>query len=407
MKFPFSKEQRSWGFVAFSVVAAGAVFIAILLHLSEVFSAVKTVLSLFIPFYIGFAIAYLLNPILKFWEEKVFKKIKKPQVKRVLAMGVTYSLFLVILGGAIAYLLPRLITSLTNLVNEIPDYYSAFVASATAFIEEHPSINETYHRYSEQIHQAVERIVQSFSGYLSGLLPKVANTTLKVGGGLINTFVGIVISIYLLHGKEKLIAQSKKVLNFIFKKEESYQRVLNVGRVTHEKTLNYITGRLLDSLIVAVITYLFFTFCRIPYALLSALSVGIFNTIPYFGSFLGAIPPAIIVLITRPGLFIPYLIFILLLEQLDGNVIGPKIQGKQLGLSALWIIFAIFLFGGLFGFFGMVLGVPIFAVIYYFVHAAINNGLENQGKSADTLDYAPPEAQEIIKEEIAKEKSEN
>ena len=227
--------------------------------------------------------------------------------------------------------------------------------------------------------------------------------TVKVGSGLIHTFVGIVISIYFLHGKERLIAQCKKGLNFIFKKEATYERVLNVGRVTHEKTLNYLTARLLDSLIVAVIAYIAMSIMRMPYALLSALIIGLCNTIPYFGSWIGAVPPGIIVLIFKPSMFIPYLIFILVLEQVDGNIIGPRIQGKQLGLSALWIIFAIFLFGGLFGFFGMFLGVPIFAVIYYFVNAAVNNGLNKQGKSANTLDYAPPEAREIIQEEIKKE----
>ncbi len=399
MKLNVSKEQRSWGLVAFFVLAGAAVFIAVLLNLNRVTGVIRTVLSLFVPFYIGFAIAYLLNPIMKFWEDKVLRKVKKPQTKRTLAMVITYTLFLVVVGGALAYLLPRLVTSLTKLANEIPGYYNAFMKNTTEFIEAHPDINEVYQRYSTQIQDAIGKLVNYLTGYLSALLPKVANATLQVGSTLINIFVGIVISIYLLIDKEKLIAQCKKVLSFIFKKERRYQKVLTVGKVTHEKTLNYITGRLLDSLIVAVITYLFMAIFRVPYALLSALSVGIFNTIPYFGSWLGAIPPTLIVLITKPSVLIPYLIFIILLEQLDGNVIGPKIQGKQLGLSALWIIFAIFLFGGIFGFLGMVLGVPFFAVIYYFVNAAINDGLENQGKSTDTADYANPEDREIIEKE--------
>lgn len=399
MKLNVSKEQRSWGLVAFFVLAGAAVFIAVLLNLNRVTGVIRTVLSLFVPFYIGFAIAYLLNPIMKFWEDKVLRKVKKPQTKRTLAMVITYTLFLVVVGGALAYLLPRLFTSLTKLANEIPGYYNAFMKNTTEFIEAHPDINEVYQRYSTQIQDAIGKLVNYLTGYLSALLPKVANATLQVGSTLINIFVGIVISIYLLIDKEKLIAQCKKVLSFIFKKERRYQKVLTVGKVTHEKTLNYITGRLLDSLIVAVITYLFMAIFRVPYALLSALSVGIFNTIPYFGSWLGAIPPTLIVLITKPSVLIPYLIFIILLEQLDGNVIGPKIQGKQLGLSALWIIFAIFLFGGIFGFLGMVLGVPLFAVIYYFVNAAINDGLENQGKSTDTADYAAPEDREIIEKE--------
>lgn len=402
MKIKASKEQKNWGIVAFLVLAAVAVFVALLMNLTQVFDAVKSVLSLFTPFYIGFAIAYLLNPIMKFWESKALSKVNKPKLRRTLSMLITYVLFLLVLSGILAYLLPRLISSFTRLINEIPGYYALFMKNANAFIENHPDINEFYTRHSVQIDSMIDRAVDFLSDYLSGLLPKLADFTLKLGSALLEIFVGIIISIYFLSGKEKITAQCKKALNFVFKKEDRYQKVLDVGRITHEKTLHYITARLIDSLIVAVITYLFMTVFSVPYGLISALCVGIFNTIPYFGSWLGAIPPAIIVLIVKPSMFLPYLIFIVLLEQLDGNIIGPKIQGKQLGLSALWVIFAIFLFGGIFGIFGMVVGVPVFAVIYYFVNAAINNGLHRQGKPVDTIDYAAPEDREIIRKEQEK-----
>ena len=402
MKIKASKEQKNWGIVAFLVLAAVAVFVALLMNLTQVFDAVKSVLSLFTSFYIGFAIAYLLNPIMKFWESKALSKVNKPKLRRTLSMLITYVLFLLVLSGILAYLLPRLISSFTRLINEIPGYYALFMKNANAFIENHPDINEFYTRHSVQIDSMIDRAVDFLSDYLSGLLPKLADFTLKLGSALLEIFVGIIISIYFLSGKEKITAQCKKALNFVFKKEDRYQKVLDVGRITHEKTLHYITARLIDSLIVAVITYLFMTVFSVPYGLISALCVGIFNTIPYFGSWLGAIPPAIIVLIVKPSMFLPYLIFIVLLEQLDGNIIGPKIQGKQLGLSALWVIFAIFLFGGIFGIFGMVVGVPVFAVIYYFVNAAINNGLHRQGKPVDTIDYAAPEDREIIRKEQEK-----
>ena len=402
MKIKASKEQKNWGIVAFLVLAAVAVFVALLMNLTQVFDAVKSVLSLFTPFYIGFAIAYLLNPIMKFWESKALSKVNKPKLRRTLSMLITYVLFLLVLSGILAYLLPRLISSFTRLINEIPGYYALFMKNANAFIENHPDINEFYTRHSVQIDSMIDRAVDFLSDYLSGLLPKLADFTLKLGSALLEIFVGIIISIYFLSGKERITAQCKKALNFVFKKEDRYQKVLDVGRITHEKTLHYITARLIDSLIVAVITYLFMTVFSVPYGLISALCVGIFNTIPYFGSWLGAIPPAIIVLIVKPSMFLPYLIFIVLLEQLDGNIIGPKIQGKQLGLSALWVIFAIFLFGGIFGIFGMVVGVPVFAVIYYFVNAAINNGLHRQGKPVDTIDYAAPEDREIIRQEQEK-----
>ncbi len=399
MKFNVSKEQRSWGLTAFFTGAAIAVFIAALLRIQQLAAGLRTVLALFAPFYIGFAIAYLLNPVLRFWEEKVLHKLQNPQSRRTLATVITYTLFLLLAGGTLAYLLPRLLAGIHTLATEIPHYYDTFTESTADFIKAHPSINEIYTRYSDKIQAVISQGVRAFTAYLGGLLPKLADATLQAGNALINFIIGIVISVYLLQSKEKLIAQVKKVLCFLFKKEARYEKLITVGRVTHEKTLHFITARLLDSLIVAVITYLFMAIFRVPYPLISALTVGIFNTIPYFGSWLGAIPPAAIVLITKPKMLIPYLIFTLLLEQLDGNVIGPKIQGKQLGLSALWVIFAIFLFGGLFGVVGMVLGVPAFAVIYYFVNAAVNNGLHRQGKSTDTADYAVPEDREIIEQE--------
>ncbi len=399
MKLKPTNEQYRWGIIAFFVVAAGAVFVAALMNIGTIFHTIKTILGLLTPFYIGFAIAYLLNPILNFLEEKVLKKVKKPSTKRTLALLISYTGFLIILIGALSYLLPRLVSSLTSLANEIPGYYKALLNDITVYVNDHPSIQELYNRYDTQINGFLEQALGLITGYLGALMPKIADMTMKVGSGLINAFVGIVISVYFLHGKEKLIAQSKKVLNFIFKNKASYRRVLKVGQVTHEKTLNYLTARLLDSLIVAVLSYVVMTVMKLPYPLLCALIIGLCNTIPYFGSWIGAVPPAIIVLIFKPAMLIPYLIFIVVLEQVDGNIIGPRIQGERLGLSALWIIFAIFLFGGLFGMFGMFLGVPLFAVIYYFVNAAINNGLTKQGKSSNTLDYAPPEARQIIKEE--------
>ena len=170
------------------------------------------------------------------------------------------------------------------------------------------------------------------------------------------------------------------MLNFIFKKPQDYRRVLTVGRVTHEKTLNYLTARLLDSLIVAIISYIAFSLMRIPYALLCALVIGLCNTIPYFGSWIGAIPPAIITLIFKPAMFIPYLIFIVVLEQIDGNIIGPAILGDRTGLSSFWVLFAIILFGELWGIAGMVICVPLFAVIYDTVKKLVRRGLYKKGQ---------------------------
>ncbi|MBQ3084105.1 MAG: AI-2E family transporter [Clostridia bacterium] len=398
MREKFTKEQRRWGLLAFLVIAASAIFIALLLHIAQIWAGAKFILGLLAPFYIGFAIAYLLNPIMRFWEERALKGIKKPQRRRNLALLITFVLFLLVVVGALIYLLPRVINSMTRLVNEIPAYYDSLSKNVTGFIDDRPQIEQLYNRYSDEIRLGMEQVFHSFSGYLSNILPKLANFTLALGGYLINTLVGLIISVYMLHEKERLIAQAKKVIRSLCRREERYEQILRIGQITHEKTQSYMIGRLLDSLIVSVLSYLVFLIMGVPYALLCAIIIGLCNTIPYFGSWIGAIPPALIILFAKPILLIPYLIFILVFEQIDGNIIGPKIQSKQVGLSALWIIFALFLFGGLFGFLGMLLGVPIFAVIYYFITAAVNNSLRRQGKSHKTADYATPADREIIED---------
>lgn len=400
MKYKPSKELKDRGICYFLVLAATALFIMFLIHFNTVWSGFRKLLSLFVPFYVGFVIAYLINPFINLLENKVFKKVKNAGKKRSFSLLVAYLVLLLLLGGMLSYLLPQLLSNITSLVNGIPDYYKAFSDKAIRFIEAHPSVNEFYQQYSLQIGELIKQAVTSLSGYLGSLLPALANTTIKIGSGLMNFFIGLIISIYFLAGKEKLIAKCKMIISFFFKTEERIQRVLLVGAITHEKTLHFITAQLLDSLIVAVVTYLFMTIFGFPYALLNALIIGIFNTIPYFGPWIGAIPPGLIILIVKPSYLLWYILYMVILQLLDGNILNPRIQGKQMNLSALWIMFAIFLFGGIFGFLGMVIGVPFFAVIYYFISAALNNGLHRQGKSTNTADYASPEDRPIINDQI-------
>ncbi len=398
MKFPINREQRSWGYLAFAVLAATSILILLLVNLSSVAAGVKKVLSLFVPFYVGFFIAYILNPFLKLWENRVFKKVKRPQVRRALSVITVYAIYVLVLGGVIAFLLPQLANSITGLVNGIPGYYKSFMSTATKFIEDHPSINEFYQNYKTQIDSMVGQAVKTVGDYMTTVLPKLASFTVQFGSWMLNFFVGSIISVYFLAGKEKIIANCKRILNAVVRKKEHYRRVLEVAHVAHEKTLHFITGQLLDALAVAVMSYIAMMIFGFPYALLNAIILGLFNTIPYFGPWIGAVPPAIIILIVEPKMFFWYLLFVLVMQQVDSNIIGPRIQGQQVGLSALWIIFAIFLFGGLFGVLGMMLGVPAFAVIYYFISSWITEGLEKQGKPTDAAEYARPKDREMIEE---------
>ena len=343
---------------------------AVLLHPTELLKGAGKLASLFIPFYVGFAVAYLLNPLLKLIENRLLCRLSSARLRRNLALLTTYALFLAAAGGVLCRVLPRLIDHAADFFRALPRYYE----TASRMTQRYP-------------------ILEKLGERIGVLLP---DWTLQAGSTAVNLVIGGIISVYLLHDKEQLIAQCKKTLIFLFR-EDFCQKLFLVARITHEMTRHFIVARLLDSLIVAAITLAFMLLFRIPYGLISALVVGFFNTIPYFGSILGAIPPALLILATKPSMLVPYLIFTVLLEQLDGNVIGPKLQGKQVGLSALWVLFAVFLFGGLFGFAGMVVGVPLFAVLYYFFTAAVNNGLHRKGRSSETADYAAPKDRDILK----------
>lgn len=344
--------------------------VALLLHPTEILLGARKLLSLFVPFYIGFAVAYLLNPLLKLLENRLFHRLPTARLRRNTALLATYALFLVAAGGLLCWGLPRLIDHAAAFFRTLPRYYE----TAARLTRQYPILGKLGDR-------------------LGGMLP---SWTLQAGSTVIHLVIGGVISVYLLHDKEQLIAQCKKTVTFFFR-EEFCQKLFSVAGIAHEMTRHFILARLLDSLIVAGITLAFMLIFRIPYGIISALVVGVFNTIPYFGSVLGAIPPALLILSAKPSMLVPYLIFAVLLEQLDGNVIGPRLQGKQVGLSALWVLFAVFLFGGLFGFAGMVAGVPLFAVLYYFFTAAVNNGLHRKGRSSETADYAAPKDRELMK----------
>ena len=195
-----------------------------------------------------------------------------------------------------------------------------------------------------------------------------------------------------------MLSQIKRFFAAVISKK-NFGRLAHVVEISNKSFINFISGQVIEAIILGLLCFSGMLIFGFPYALLNALIIGIFNTIPYFGPWIGAVPPGLIILIVKPSYLLWYILYTVILQLLDGNILNPRIQGKQMNLSALWIMFAIFLFGGIFGFLGMVIGVPFFAVIYYFISAALNNGLHRQGKSTNTADYASPEDRPIINDQ--------
>ena len=202
---------------------------------------------------------------------------------------------------------------------------------------------------------------------------------------LLNILIGVIVSIYVLKDKEKLAAQSKRLL-YSFCSVKKANSVIAVTRLTNDKFGNFITGKIFDSIIIGVLCFIILTIFRIPYTALVSVVVGVTNVIPFFGPFIGAIPSAFLILLAEPIKCLTFVIIIIALQQFDGNILGPKILGSSTGVSSFWVMFSILVGSGLFGFWGMLCGVPVFAVIYAIVSESCRCSLEERG-----LDYSTEE----------------
>ena len=241
----------------------------------------------------------------------------------------------------------------------------------------------------------LENLFSQFFDILSKSLYGIINATINITTAVINVFVGVMIAIYLWSSKEVFFAQSKKI-SYSFLSKTFVDKCIDLLHEADAVFGGFISGKIIDSAIIGVICYVGMLALNIPYPLLIGVIVGVTNVIPYFGPFIGAIPSILLLLFINPVKALVFAIFILILQQIDGNIIGPKILGDSTGLSAFWVIFAVTVFGGLFGFLGMLLGVPLFAILYTIIRRAVNARLTQKGLSTDTEAYAS-ENNKIIK----------
>lgn len=345
------------------------------------------VFSALMPFLYGAVFAYLLRSPCDFLERKILERVRNPRDKKtrkranaisvtvnmVLALGIVYLLLFVILAsviGTVADLATTLPDTLRNLTNQLEGYFVG---------------NEMVINY---ISTASDALTQWVDDWLNAdLIPNMTSLINGVSTGVFgvvtilkNVIIGIIISIYMLLSRRQIKAGIKRVIHAILPNGAA-KSVLSELHFTDKVFNGFVTGRLLDSAIVGIICYVALVCLKMPDAMLIALIVGVTNIIPFFGPFIGAVPSAIIVLVGDPSKLLIFLIFIVILQQLDGNILDPKIIGDRIGLSSFWVLFAILLFGGLFGFAGMLFGVPVFAVAYDIVGKLMNIGLEHNGKA--------------------------
>ena len=389
------REQVVKSMTMFFVVAACILFYFALLRLSEISKTVRMILAVLKPIIYGMVIAYLLNTLVRWVEQKMmhflekrFPKFKKKEAfSRGCGIFLAIVLLLVVIVELLNMMIPQLYVSIRDMIFNVPSQMNTFVK---AFNKMHSS-NTTVGMMLENVIEEATTFVQTWMR--TDLMDKVNEWMTQLTAGVVlmvkeilNLIIGIIVSIYILFSKEKFAKQSKKVIYAIFKPDDA-NLILHLAGKSNEIFGGFIIGKIIDSAIIGVLCFIGLSIMDMPYTLLVSVVVGVTNVIPFFGPYIGAIPSVILILLADPVKGLYFLIFILILQQFDGNILGPKILGNSTGLSSFWVVFSILIGGGLFGIPGMILGVPTFAVIYYIVNMLVNNRLKRKKLPTDTSEY--------------------
>ena len=401
MKLPFNNEQHVGILGRICVVAFGISFAAVIVYFNHIWSFISRVFDLASPFFIGFALAFLLVPVQRrieqFANKFIFRKKKLPKLTRALATGFALLFLILIVYVVMSILLPQVINSVTSIIH----FVSAFLKDKAPELNQILLKWDFLHLDGDELVVAWENIVSTFNAYISNigtLLDNLVVISKTIVGFLMDSLVSLITAFYILMDKDRLAAQIKKIGYSVLPRERN-ESLIYWTRQANRLFAGFITGKIIDSAIIGVICYFGMIIFKMEYPLLISLVIGVTNIIPFFGPFIGWIPCTLILLLVNPMSALWFSLFILFLQQLDGNVIGPHILGDYVGVSALSIMIAIVIGGGLFGFAGMLLSVPVFALGYAIVRTWIYGRLKKKNLSTKTGDYInAPEKLEPFKE---------
>lgn len=385
------KDYYYKGLAVFLTAAMCILFFFVVFRLEELGHYVKMVVNILMPFIYGAVIAYLLTPVCKviqtYLEDKTQLQRRPPEKAKKLkslfkgiSILLSILLFCLIIYALIAMLVPQLVNSVLLLVDAMPGY----IQTASIWLEKLVEDNPVMLSYVEQYSTDIMDYVQNFAK--TSLLPNINNIITGVSASLLtmigvakNLIIGLIVAVYFLNSRELFCCQARLMTHAIFRdremteeekasgKEQKAEWIIRETNVLNEYLGGFVKGKLLDSLIIGLICMIFTVVVKMPYAVLVSVIIGVTNIIPFFGPFIGAIPTALLILMVSPIQCVYFVVFIIVLQQFDGNILGPKILGNTTQLSSFWVLFAILLFGGVFGIVGMIVGVPIFGFVYHLI----------------------------------------
>lgn len=392
MKFRWDVKYLYSGITGFIVLALAILFYNGIDKLSTIISSFKHLANILTPVIYGLVIAYLLTPIINFLEKKVIFRLydrtgmilteKKRKMTRGITVFISLTISLFLIYGLLYMLIPQLIDSITSFIASAPAYLDNFQAWALDIMRNNQTLEDAFVRISEY-----------FIDFLNGLLPQVRIFLTQIYSGIFdfivvikNVFIGFIISIYLLNGKETFTGQCKKLVYAILSPSKANYFIHSM-RFVHNKFSGFIVGKIIDSIIIGILCYIVTSFMHTPYNVLVSVIIGVTNVIPFFGPYIGAIPTTLLILLVDPLQAIYFVIFIIILQTFDGNILGPRILSESTDLTSFWIIFAILIMGGLFGIIGMFIGVPVFAVLYAAVAKFVNDRLKARNMPTTSETY--------------------
>lgn len=392
---PTKKTFVHFGIMLVVVAAVCGILALLLFNASGLTGILGKFLEVISSVIYGTVFAYLMNPVMKLVESLLMKWFSKTnmtertakKLSRALGIVAAVIVFLAVIYAVVASIVPEVISSVEDLVNnKLNDYYQKITNWIEGAVSQNPTIKSWYDTNKEKI---------DIFGYIKNWFESIdvakffsdaIGTVFGFAKSIFNIFIGFVVAIYMLISKERFQCQAKKITVAMFKPQRA-DRVMELARRTNGIFGGFIVGKIIDSLIIGVICYIGMLILRLPYAMLISVLVGLTNIIPFFGPLIGISCGTFLILLSDPLQALYFLIFAVALQQVDGNIIGPKILGDRLGISDFWILVSITVFGGLFGFAGMLLGVPVFTLIYSLIDDAVNNALKKKKRTTNTQSY--------------------
>lgn len=348
------------------------------INIKDIMNFLYKFLGILKPFIWGIAIAFILNIPVKLIEKNLGNGKFFKGIKRSFSITLTFLFFILAITLFILFVIPQLLSSISTLMNSIPEYLSQFekflevnaINNSQSQVMMQNIINELLNMWKE-ILKVTSQIVGTSLGYL-------LDFTLGITYGVINFFLALILAIYMLASKEILISQLKLII-YAFVSKNKADRIIELGKMCNEMFSKFILGQCTEALVIGVLCFIGMIILKMPYALLISVVIGVTALIPVFGAFLGTIPSAFIILIIDPIKALWFIIFIIVLQQLEGNLIYPRVVGSSIGLSALWVMFAMIVGGSLFGIIGMLIGIPIFGVVFKILKRVANRKINEKG----------------------------